>query len=109
MAGRGGKLMNRTLDLLKPKELSLAIGGEYRVTKPVDGHEVAALKEGQAVKASLAIGDVVTAQEVEAATVPFEGTTMMRINTGETGWVSFSVEFLEQISAPSTSGTAQPD
>ena len=34
---------------------------------------------------------------------------MMRINTGETGWVSFSVEFLEQISAPSTSGTAQPD
>jgi hypothetical protein len=99
MAGRKGKLMNQALELLKPKELSLAIGAEYRVIKPIDGHEVAALKDGQTVKASLAVGDVVTAKEVESATVPFEGTTTLRINTGDTGWVSFDPAFLEKVSS----------
>jgi hypothetical protein len=97
MAGRGGKLMNQALELLKPKELSLAIGAEYRVIKPIDGHEVLALKDGQIVKASLAVGDVVTANEVDSATVPFEGTTILRINTGDTGWVSFDPQFLEKV------------
>lgn len=97
MTGRGGKLVNQALELIKPKELSLAIGAEYRVIKPIDGHEVAALKDGQKVKASLVIGDVVTANAVESATVPFEGTTILRINTGETGWVSFDPQFLEKV------------
>ena len=99
MAGRGGKLMNQALELLKPKELSLAIGAEYRVIKPIDGHEVLALKDGQKVKASLAIGDVVIANEVDSAKVPFEGTSILRINTGETGWVSFDPQFLEKVSS----------
>ena len=97
MAGRGGKLMNQALELLKPKELSLAIGADYRVIKPIDGHEVAALKDGQKVQATLEVGTVVTAKEVESATVPFEGTTMLRINTGDTGWVSFDAEYLEKV------------
>ena len=64
--------------------------------KIVHGHDQPALKDGQAVKATLAVGDVVTAHAVEAAVVPFEGTTIMRIDTGETGWVSFLAEFLEK-------------
>jgi hypothetical protein len=35
LSGRGGNLFNAALDKLKPKELSLAIGGEYRVIKPL--------------------------------------------------------------------------
>lgn len=97
MSGRGGKLMNQALDLLKPKELSLHIGAEYRVIKPTDGHEVAALKEGQSVKTSLAIGVVVTANEVQSVAIPFEGTDVLRINTGEHGWVSFDADFLEKV------------
>jgi hypothetical protein len=41
-----------------------------------DGHEEMALKEGQKVQSSLAIGDVVTAYSMDFAAVPFETTTI---------------------------------
>ena len=53
LSGKKGNLFNAALDKLKPKELSLAIGGEYRVIKPLDGHEAMALKDGQTVLQSL--------------------------------------------------------
>ena len=108
--GEGGKdkLLNRTMARLKPKELSLILGAEYKVVKPVEGHVHAALKEGQEIQALLEVGQVVRANQMDFAIVPFEGKQVTRIDTGEWGWVTFSPAVLQKVKGGTPRARAEP-